>query len=213
MNIELHIFTNSTVYAPKTEIIEQTYNSFNETFGKLNSVQVWYDPKPIEKHADKYEINLKKLFPIIHRTTCLADGYIKSVKNSNADYLFMLEHDWVFNKENINHTLSEICKCMEQEDLFHFRFNKRKNIEKVWDRKLTENTNSSVPYCLTPSVSNNPHIIHRKRYVEKALPHLKLNGGSYGIEQELLDIEELKGAIYGLKKYPQTVTHLDGRNR
>jgi hypothetical protein len=122
----------------------------------------------------------------------------------------MLEHDWVFVKQRITHTLEEICQAMDDNNLIHFRFNKRKNIEHSWDTSLIEKK-GKVPYCLSPNLSNNPHIINRQLYISVALDKIKLLKNSKGIEEVLLKEKDLYGAIYGSKHFDNTIIHLDGR--
>lgn len=208
-NIELHIFTNATISAPSTEIIESTYHSFCNCFNLNLQPTVWYDPKPNVENSDKYLLNLKKIFPTINITTSLSDGYIQAVRNSKSDFLFMLEHDWKF-LPSINHSLEEICELMAEDQLVHLRFNKRDNKPIRLDKRL-EQVNSKIQYCLTPFLSNNPHIIQRKNYLERAFSYLKKETGSKGIEQRLKRVKSLKGAIYGPLNYIQTIEHLDGK--
>lgn len=210
MNIELHLFTNATVSAPSTKMIESTYSSFCNCFNFNTTPIVWYDPKPNIKSSDDYSRNLKKIFPIVNVTSSLSDGYIQAVKNSTADFLFMLEHDWKF-LSTIKHSLQDICNLMISDRLVHFRFNKRSNLPVRLDKRLQE-VSSSIQYCITPFLSNNPHIIQRELYLENALSYLKKEAGSKGIEQRLKRVKSLKGAIYGPLNYPQTVQHCDGKN-
>lgn len=209
MNFELHIFTNSTVSAPSTTIIETTYESFCKCFNEEIIPIVWYDPKPNTDNADEYLINLKKIFPNVNLTTSLSDGYIKAITNSSAEFLFMLEHDWHF-MPNITHSLNEICDLMTNDNIVHLRFNKRDNCPVRADKRLQE-VKSSITYCITPFLSNNPHIIKKDLYLEKALPYIKNESGSKGIEQRLQKVKSIEGAIYGPLNYTNTIKHLDGR--
>ena len=209
--IELHIFTNATVNAPSTEIIEQTYKSFCEKFQFKNNPIVWYDPKPNKDSANIYLERLEKIFPTVNLTSSLSDGYKKSVLSSNAEFLFMLEHDWLF-LETIKHSLEEICNQMILDNLLHLRFNKRKNITKGLDTYLNEVVGKNFTYCKTPSLSNNPHIIQKDLYKKIALQYVKVSKSSMGIEHKLSPIKHLEGAIYGPMEYHATIEHLDGRS-
>lgn len=210
--IDLHIFTNSTQYAPNVDTLLRTFNSFTDTFGKPNTVSVWCDSKPNIKASQAYKTNLEDAGFSVTLTTCMADGYKKAVSSSQSKYMFMLEHDWVFLDKNIHHNLEELTEMMEINDLFHLRFNKRNTDEFAWDTNLEDTTSN---YCLTDSVSNNPHIIHRERYIERALRYVEVPplGERGGIEQPLTAVEDLRGAIYGKMGHPQTVQHTDARNR
>ena len=212
MKISLNIFTNSTLSAPRTDIIERTYKSFIDTFGDNYPVTVYCDPHPNYKQGKYYLEALEKLFPVVHKTDSLSDGYIKAVRNTDAEFCVMLEHDWQFNKPLIKHSLEEICKTMASHGLYHIRFNKRSNVISGWDIGLTE---KHVPlrdftWCETSVLSNNPHIIQVKPYREKCLPLLQVKPGSKGIEENLTHCG-LTGAIYGGLNYPATVKHIDGR--
>jgi hypothetical protein len=212
MKISLNIFTNSTLSAPRTDIIERTYKSFIDTFGDNYPVTVYCDPHPNYKQGKYYLEALEKLFPVVHKTDSLSDGYIKAVRNTDAEFCVMLEHDWQFNKPLIKHSLEEICKTMASHGLYHIRFNKRSNVISGWDIGLTE---KHVPlrdftWCETSVLSNNPHIIQVKPYREKCLPLLQIKPGSKGIEENLTHVG-LVGAIYGGRDYPATVKHIDGR--
>ena len=212
MKIELNIFTNSTLSAPRTDIIERTYKSFIDTFGADYPVTVYCDPHPNYKQGKYYLEALEKLFPVVIKTDSLSDGYIKAVRNTDAEFCVMLEHDWQFNKPLIKHSLEEICKTMASHGLYHIRFNKRSNVISGWDIGLTE---KHVPlrdftWCETSVLSNNPHIIQVKPYREKCLPLLQVKPGSKGIEENLTHCG-LTGAIYGGLNYPATVKHIDGR--
>ena len=211
MKIELNIFTNAIPSAPSTHMIEQTYNSFIERFGKIDNVRVWYHPAPNTESADQYRENLKKLFgDIVTDTRSLSDGYIQSIKTSSSDFMFMLEHDWIF-LDNIVHSLEEITSTMKEHDIWHLRFNKRQN-EAVGCDKWIQEKNFTVPVCFTPCVSNNPHIINKNQYIKTALPMIKISKTSQGIEGNISN-KGLVAAIYGKENYPKTIKHLDGRER
>jgi len=214
-NIELHIFTNAGTFAPDTKLIESTYSSFIQTFGDFDNVFVWHDPKPNITSADLYHENLKKIFTNVEKTTCFADGYVKSVSQSKADFMFMLEHDWKFYKDNIHHGIEDICETMKRNDILHMRFNKRNNVVQAWDKTLEEITDaeSNLSYCVTPSIANNPHIIYREKYISKALNYIKVpsNGQRGGVEQVLTrEVDDLFGAIYGKLNHEKTIYHTDG---
>ena len=210
MKIALNIFTNSTASSPSTDIIRRTYDSFCDTFGYNYPVTVWCDIHPNIDKFPEYITRLKKIFPEVVTTNSLSDGYSKSVKYTDTEFLFQLEGDWIFNKDLIKHSLEEICDEMEFRGLYHFRFNKRPNVVALWDTELKEFNGNDVVYCETPCLSNNPHIIAVKKYREICLPRLKLESGSKGIEEHLTN-KGLTGAIYGGKNYPSCIIHQDGK--
>lgn len=209
-NIELHIFTNSTVNAPSIEHIVKTYKSFVDTFSLKLEPTIWCDPNPNIRKSDAYMKKLKGFFDTVHLTSSLSDGYIRAIESSKSEFMFMLEHDWIF--DNIDHGLDEILSVMKVDQIVHLRFNQRDNIVYKSDKYLQEVDAKIFKYCLTPSVSNNPHIINTNLYREKALTHLKRVDGSYGIEEVLGEVENIEGSIYGGLNHPRTIIHTDGRS-
>jgi hypothetical protein len=210
MKISLNIFTNSTLSAPRTDIIRRTYDSFCDTFGNKYNFAVYCDSHPNFKMFKFYFETLQKIFPKVYKTNSLSDGYIKSIENAESDYLFQLEGDWQFNKPLIKHSLEDICHAMELLNIYHLRFNKRQNIISGWDIGLKEISIHGFTCCETSCLSNNPHIIDVKKYREKCLPLLQIKPGSKGIEENLTHVG-LTGCIYGGRDYPACVRHIDGR--
>ena len=201
----VNIFTNSTKFSPSTRFIEQTYASFVETFGEY-PVTVWCDPHPNIAESSKYIKNLKSLFKDVRVTESLSDGYIKAVKTSTCEYMFMLEHDWVFVQPL--DSIEEITKMMDEHGITHLRFNKRRNEATSCDKKLTKGEG----FCWTTCVSNNPHIIHRQRWLDEVLPHVAVVKGTGGLEQRLQS-KGVHAAIYGPMFFEKTIHHLDGSGR
>lgn len=214
MNISLHIFTNATHSAPSTAVIERTWDSFTDVFGELPTT-VWCDPNPNRGAADAYLSQLKGLFQDVQTSRSLSDGYCKAVMRSDAEYLFILEHDWLFVKSRIRHDLAAIIDAMKSAGLYHFRFNKRANNIGGWDTTLKPGrAGNGIEYCLTPNLSNNPHLIHRETalsYIRSGV--IKVLPGSKGIEEKLAENPYTYGAIYGGIGYEATIKHQDGRRR
>lgn len=210
MKISLNLFTNSTLSAPRTDIIRRTYDSFCDTFGHEYPVTVWCDPHPNYKQGKYYIEELQKFFNVVFKTESLSDGYIRAVESADSDYMFMLEHDWEFNKSLIKHSLEEICIVMGEYNIYHMRFNKRQNIISGWDIGLKEKYAGDMSYCETSCLSNNPHLIDVKKYREKCLPLIQVKSGSKGIEENLTHVG-LVGGVYGGRDYPACVKHIDGR--
>ena len=211
VSLELHIFTNCTGIAPSTSAIRRTYKSFCDVFGKIIP-NIWCDPKPNVRNYSKYRRNLLKNFPVVHETVSLSDGYIKAIKSSKADFLFILEHDWQFQKKHINHTLKDILLAMKLFGIYHFRFNKRTNKIKGWDKILDPIKFKDLDMCMTNILSNNPHIVNREKYlsfIDGGL--IQVKPGSDGIEEIISKHPKTWGVIYGPPGHPATVKHLDGR--
>lgn len=221
MKTELHIFTNCHLSCPDTELVRQARRSFIHTFGDIKHT-LWCDSHgPKERFFIHYKKNLLKYFPAVNKTRSLSDGYIRAIIDSDADYLFMLEGDWIFEKDRIRHSLDEIIINMEKTGIYHLRFNKRENQVKAWDKSLNpysarhhdKNENDNLfHWCETPILSNNPHIIERAKYIEFIRKGYIIRlPGSKGIEELISTVPETWGAIYGPLGYPATVKHLDGR--
>lgn len=207
--IELHYFTNSTINAPSVEIISKSFASFKSIFNDDILITIWCDPNPNTNKFFEYLKNLRKHFSNVRICSSLSDGYVSAIKESKTEFLFMVEHDWIFN-DNINHSLTDILYHMEEEKLWYLRFNQRRNEIKNSDKDLKQKNHENFYYCLTKNISNNPHIINRKTYIKKALPKIIVSRGSLGIEEHLMN-KDLEGAIYGHLFYDATISHLDGR--
>jgi hypothetical protein len=214
MSIILNIFTNAAKSAPSTKIIERTFHSFNACFGSIQTF-VYMDKNPNIIKAQQYYDNLKNIFHPgnIFVTESLSDGYIKSINNNpGADYAFNLEHDWIFNKDLIKHSLNEIIELMYRKGFYHFRFNKRNNVPAIWDKKMREEMDlTGFRYCFSNNMSNNPHIIDVQKYKSEIMKHIQIKPGSKGIEEELNKAGKYESVLYGSWNYPATVQHLDGR--
>jgi hypothetical protein len=210
--ISLNIFTNCTRSAPDTKIIERTYQSFCDRFGEIEPT-IYMDHNPNNDKALEYCFNLYKITKNVMMTNSLSVGYQRSVNASDADYLFQCEHDWLF-LPTIKHSLQEIIDIMESEGIYHFRFNKRQNLPAVWDKYMRESTTKSgFKYCRSNNLSNNPHIINRKYYLENMIQHTRILPGSKGVEECLNAVGKFESCLYGGLGYPATVEHLDGRKR
>jgi hypothetical protein len=210
--IELNIFTNTIPSAPDIKLIERVYNSFLLNFdgGGEIPVTVYCDSHPREEAAVKYIRNLRSLFENVFLTDSLSDGYVTSIKRAKADFLFQLEGDWIFN-HNIKHSLLEIIEIMQDEGIYHFRFNKRHNSPAVWDTYMVPVDANGFRYCKSNNLSNNPHIIDVKRYRQEILNFIEILPGSKGIEEKLNKVGSLESCVYGDIDYPPTILHLDGR--
>jgi hypothetical protein len=211
--LELHIFTNSTVRAANDliEVIKKTHSSFQEVFETSLKTSVWCDPNPNIEASDNYIAELKKIFTDVRITKSLADGYTQAVTTSDADYMFMLEHDWKI-LPTISTPLETIVSEMEDNNLWYLIFHKFNNFDKFPpNKKLEEKHGNKMSFCVTNRVSNNPHIICRKKYLEKALVYIDTDAaGSNGLEVELTK-SPLTAAFYGALSQVATVKHLNGR--
>lgn len=227
ISIELNIFTNCTAVIESHQTIFRTIDSFIEMFGEF-PIHIWCDRNPNTNAAPRYIKQLTNKYGStnVTLTESLSDGYIKAINQSNSDFMFMLEHDWIFKKEIIHHSLGEICEVMSSDLIHQFRFNRVSNKrcfsepnfsptfqKETYDyHKGIDVVNSSiVPYFTVKSASNNPHIIHRKLYKQDLFHLLRNVSESYGIEHRLRNIDNAKFAIYGDVDTLATVEHTDGR--
>jgi hypothetical protein len=124
----------------------------------------------------------------------------------------MLEHDWTFTKY-VKHSLPEIITAMHDMGVYHLRFNKRANIlHQSTDRTLKECKSDGIEFCITPFLSNNPHIIHRETYLKFIRRgYIQIRPKSHGIEEVISRFPDTFGAIYSGLGYPACVKHLDAR--
>jgi len=213
MTIELSLFTNCTRSAPKIDIIKRTYESFEKTFGKI-PMKIYIDKHPYDQEYSQYKENLKHIFQCeIIDVQSLSDGYIRSINESSADYLFQLEHDWIF-LDNIYHSLEQIMEVMKTDKQYHFRFSKHENriVPELmkWQTIMTEMECNGMKYVKTDNLSNNPHIIDRKFYKENMMNKIELSTGSKGIEENITK-KGFVGCQYGGIGYPKTIQHLQGK--
>jgi hypothetical protein len=211
--MELNIFTNCSIFAPSVEILKETYISFCQTFDPEQKipVTVYCDKNPKHFVLSAYIKNLEKLFDNIEITNSLSEGYIKSIASGTSEYLFQIEHDWVFNNEYITHYLEEIIDFMRISKTYHFRFNKRSNKVSGWDKIMKPGKINGFNFCQSNNLSNNPHIIDREFYQKKLFKLIKVSPGSKGIEERLNMAGKYKSILYGPEGHPATVTHIDGR--
>ena len=184
----------------------------------MGSINIFVDPFPVKKNLDIYTESISKYFRDkhnlnvkIHVTCGLADGYIKSTFLCETEYIFQLEHDWVF-LPNIKHSLESILGCMKLQGMEHLRFSKRKNEDRPNGKEtFTEIIVNDIPFCRNNQYrSNNPHIINRSEYLKKwnnridtSKPH-----SAYGIEHKL---RTAIGYVYGPLNHGPTIRHLDGK--
>ena len=211
MDIELNIFTNCTGIYPNKITILDTYNFFKDFLGDI-PIKIWVDPHPNKDKYSDYLSFLKKHFKEVNKTKSLSDGYIKAINSCTHKFSFMLEHDWMFFKDRINHSLEEILFYMDKYKLPCLRFNKRSNKAKGWDHEPEELGDKNFKFCKTNCVSNNPHILNKALYIKNGYYDcINISTGTGGIEKELTRKKNLFGYIYGPLGHPNIISHLDGK--
>jgi hypothetical protein len=209
--MRLNIFTNCSDYSPSIDIIKKTYLSFIETFGPGIKFDIYLDPNPHKERADEYMENLERYFkrPVI-LTKGLADGYVKSIRSNIDDYMFQLEYDWSF--QNINHSLADVVKLMNETGVYNFRFNKSTYTPENYTSKFCSlaipKEHNGIKYLETDCMSNNPHIINREYYEENIIKHIDTKiGKSFGME-EILNRREFRSNVYGSFGDEPCIKHL-----
>ena len=224
--IDLNIFTNCTEYNSKdSKLVETTLNSLYSKFDRdfFKCVKIYIDPYPHGENIDTYTQALQQLVPEAEITTTsgLADGYHQSIKNATSDYLFQLEHDWIF-LDTIEHTIGQLINCMIVGDMKFLRFNKRPNHPSgtSWDRLFTPENVAGVDFCGVTRASNNPHIIDAKYFDKHHTdpdPYEPTRQAiepkcseARGVEDKLLNVP---GYVYGPIGHAPTIQHIDGRCR
>lgn len=213
-NIHLHIFTNCTNdYNHLKYCINKTYNSFIDVFGKIETT-VWCDYHPNKGIYDDYVKYLNSLgLNDVHKTTSLSYGYIRAVSFSKHEFNFMLEHDWIFKKDKIKDSLTDIINQMRKSEIVHLRFNKYSNEHRRDDNNEyhaydgINEYNDIISYMNCNAASNNPHIINTELYKKHCFPLIQNQ-----IEQQLMNTD-INFAIYGNKTLSSTIQHLDGKNK
>jgi len=205
--MELHIFTNCTNVIRETNYIVQSYESFCSSFGEIIPT-IWLDPNPNTKESEWYKNFLQDSFPNsqINDVSSLSDGYIQMVDNSKSDFIFVLEHDWKFLKENINHSLSDLCDIIKTNNISHLRLQRLHNASLMDGVDIIDNN----PLFQTVKMAyNNPHIVYVPEYRKTARKYICVDAGSMGIEDRLSHRDDCKFAVYGILPM---VEHLDGRD-
>jgi hypothetical protein len=139
------------------------------------------------------------------RTNGLNDGFRRSIAMAEGNYAIQLEHDWVFLKHRITHTLPEIIDDMRMRRINYVRFNKRRNVQFGTDYFVDEDTSGAVPLCRINGRSNNPQIIDIPYYKELIAAYPRI-----GLEGHICRYAG-GGYLYGPAGWPRTVQHLDGR--
>lgn len=206
--MRLCLFTNCTNGILERPTILETYESWVASFGKPENITIYIDPSPNPKYLKKYLVFLNNNFNCdVVITNGLADGYRRAL-DTKDDYLFMLEHDWLF--EGVEHSLDYITGLMEYDKLWFMLFNKHFNDNSLDGTKWQSYFKDNGQYCLTDRVSNNPHIINRAHYLKKIAPLVDwTQPGAGKIEQVLQKKHEI--AVYGGYGHAPTISHLNAR--
>ena len=211
--MDLNVFMNHSAPAVDALPIWATLDSFFKAFDRreIGTIRIYSHSQPF--FLDNREI-IKRLGDVLgdfefRRTRGLADGYVRSVADSSAAFLFQVEHDWSFVREGISHNLRQIEAGMRAQHAVHLRFNAHPNVV-LPNYGLVFIDGSDPPMCRTDGFSNNPHILDREAAARLYVPFIDTRAMlSYGIEDILTDRYH-EGWVYGGLGHPPTIAHRDG---
>jgi hypothetical protein len=216
----LNVFTNVASRDPGDCLAQHAVRSFFETFGNASRLRIvtriFIDPNPNPDLFEPWVSVMRKglegiPFELV-RTRGMIDGFTRSLVLCEGDYAMQLEHDFVFVKSRISHSLDRIVDEMRERRINYLRFNKRSNRPAVYDLDMVPAGDRTFPLCRISGRSNNPHIIDLAYYREVVHPLLDgPNGSSIGLEGGLCR-HVGGGYMYGPYGHRRTVGHLDGRH-
>lgn len=215
----LNVFTNVASRDPSHCLAQHAVRSFFDTFGwdSRHSIvtRIFIDPNPNPDRFEPWVTTIREALPDIPfelvRTNGMLNGFARSLEVGEGAYAMQLEHDFVFVKSRIHHSLDRMLEEMRARGIDYLRFNKRRNRPAAYDLGVEPAGDADFPICRISGRSNNPHILDTARYREVVLPLLKRpDGSSVGLEGGLCRYVG-GGYLYGAYGHPRTVGHLDGR--
>jgi hypothetical protein len=213
VGMDLHVFMNHATPTVEALPIWRTLHSFFAAFGRssVQAIRVYSHSytffldnreiiRELEKQHEAFEF---------YTTRGLADGYAQSIRHSSAEFVFQLEHDWLFQRDAIRHSLVEITSAMRSDQLPNLRFNQFTNATNG-GQTVSPMTDTSLPTCRSSIFSNNPHILNRAMAEKMYLPLINPRSArSSGIE-EVLTRRFGEAWLYGPLNHPATIAHSDG---
>lgn len=208
--ITLNLFTNCHIGCINDPTIFDTYESYVDTFGYPDYINIYCDPNPNPSSFVKYREMIKDYFgEYPTETKSLSDGYQRSINSAKTKYIFQLEADWNF--QNIKHSMQSIVNQMMLDNLWFMLFNQHKNIDDPrlgqWQSYLKAHNGI---YSKTDRISNNPHIIEVESYKKKAYPLVDWTIKGAGQIEQALE-KKFDVAIYGQYGLEPTIVHKDMR--
>lgn len=218
MPVDLNLFTNFTANRVEQLPIFETIQSFSQAFGLdlFQNIRVFCHAAPLRIRFEDLYVKLRECMPgrdiELYSTRSLADGYVRSLQLSNAEFVYQLEHDYCFDARHVEHSLSVICRAMRNAGVPYLRFNILPNSDNELDR-ISEFSMDDIMCCKTVIFSNRPHLLDRAYALKHYVPFINLSrGGSRGIEDRLTE-QFRAGWIYGPYGHPPIIRHIDGRAR
>jgi hypothetical protein len=213
----LNVFTNFCANKIENLPIFETLRSFGAAFGfeAFSNIRVFCHAAPLTVPFGAFHAALLRTIPgrtiELHSTRGLADGYVRSLQLSNAEFLYQLEHDYEFDPSRIGHLVSDIAQAMRAAGIPYLRFNIGPNADNELDRVEALDM-AGIPVCKTVIFSNRPHLLDRTYALQNYVPQMNVAGRGYrGIEKELTEAFK-SGWIYGPHGHPPVIRHIDGHN-
>lgn len=217
--LALNLFSNVAARDPARNLAAQAARSVLAALRVAHShrpiLRLFCDPNPNPDRFEPWcEAARAALAPLpleIHRTSGLADGWLRALALAEGDHAMMMEHDFVLLPRRIRHSLAEITAAMARGGVTHLRFNKRANRARGYDAFMVPDPLPGIPCCRVPGRSNNPHLIdvaHARALVAPWVDRTATKAA--GLEGRL---ERFAGGghVYGGPGHPATAGHLDGR--
>lgn len=201
-NLTLLVLTHKN-----SDTIYKTINSFRDNISNNCKIVIGYDNRGDDLYLKELNEHGKK-----NNITFYSGNYLNisgnifnTIKHINSKYIFILEHDWTFNR---NIDIDKIIQMMDKnEEINYIRFNKRNNvINAPFDEPLEEVIIDNIKLLKVWSYSGNPHIVRNTFLNNKVLPVMKLskwvNHHKRGMEAPMTELIKFK-----LKKFGKDKSH------
>jgi hypothetical protein len=213
--LDLNVFTNFSANRVERLPIFGTLQSFGAAFGfeSFANIRVFCHAAPLSVPFSALHATLLQAVPgrtiELYSTRGLVDGYVQSLRLSNAEVVFQLEHDYRFDPSQVKHPVTDIARAMMAAGVPYLRFNIGPNVSNELET-ITPIDMAGVSACQTTIFSNRPHLLDREYALGTYVPKMNLAGRGYrGIEKELTAAFN-KGWIYGPAGHPPVILHTDG---
>ena len=214
--LDLNVFTNFSANRVEQLPIFGTLELFGKAFGfeSFANIRVFCHAAPLSVPFSVLHAALLRTVPgrtiELYSTRSLVDGYVQSLRLSNAEVVFQLEHDYRFDASQVKHSVPEIAKAMQAAGVPYLRFNIGPNKSNGLE-SITPLDMAGIAVCKTTSFSNRPHLLDRAYALQNYVPRMNLAGRGYrGIEKELTAAFQT-GWIYGPASHPPVIVHTDGQ--
>lgn len=137
----------------------------------VDSTDLLIDSGPIGEYVARLYHLLDSLRPLyqsvsMHCSSTLAQAQCYSATQP-ADFFFLLEHDWVFLRSRISHSMHDLVEELARGYVESIRFNKRMNVARGTDSPcLIPSRYATLPLLWSGGYSNNPHLVTKKLYMQ-----------------------------------------------